>query len=186
MTAVLILHLISYVTTCQQKCCGFPRQYVYGPLIDLNLYATSIDKLKVTLEKAHQLEQSKEQQSLSINLPVAQCYSYLPWYSQQVWTMSESGDILSALNSQHENLLYDLKLFLCLSILSWYFTLKSFGEMCIQNESEQMQLDFGNRWLQQLLPHPYGRFLSICKGNAWVALYTFTFPSDWNVAPINS
>ena len=63
---------------CQQKCCGFPRQYVYGPLINLNLYATSIDKLKITFEKAHQLEQSKEQQSLSINLPVAQCYSYLP------------------------------------------------------------------------------------------------------------
>jgi len=69
--------------------------------------ATSINELKVTLEKAHQLEQSKEQQSLSINLPVAQCYSYLPWYSQQVRTMSESGDILSALSSQHENLPFE-------------------------------------------------------------------------------
>ena len=93
MSAVLILHLISYGTICQQKCCGFPRQYVYGPLINLNLSATSINELKVNLEKAHQLEQSKEQQSLSVNLPVAKCYSYLPWYSQQVWTISESSDI---------------------------------------------------------------------------------------------
>ena len=54
------------MTTCQQKCCDFPRQYVYGHLINLNLTATSRDELKVNLEKAHQLEQSKEQQSLSI------------------------------------------------------------------------------------------------------------------------
>ena len=137
------------MTICQQRCCDFPRQYVYGHLINLNSTATSIDELKVNLEKAHQLEQSKEQQSLSINLPVAQCYSYLPWYSQQVWTMSESGDTLSALNSQHENLLYNPKLFLCLSILSWYLYINILWRDVHSKESEQMHslADIQTDWL---------------------------------------